>query len=64
VIGLDSGARTDLFRYDPSSPLRFAVVEQGPRGEVVLARVRYDNGVGGLVRASGQSCLAAVGYVR
>jgi hypothetical protein len=51
VIPLKSGAPTDLFRYDPSSPLRFAVVEQEPRGELVLARVRYDNGVDGLASA-------------
>ena len=48
---LNSAVRTDLFRYDASSPLRFAIIEQEPRGEVVLARVRYDNGVGGLISA-------------
>jgi hypothetical protein len=51
VIPLDSAVRRDLFRYDASSPLRFAVIEQEPRGEAMLARVRYDNGVGGLVSA-------------
>lgn len=51
MIPLDSGVRTDLFHYDPHSPLRFAVVEQEPRGELVLARVQYDNGVGGFVSA-------------
>jgi hypothetical protein len=51
VNALNSAVRTDLFRYDASSPLRFAVIEQEPQGEAMLARVRYDNGVGGLVSA-------------